>query len=54
MDCSSASEADRVWEWEAGVQCPNDRKPIFFMALPCETVTRAADPSGRRAFHQRI
>jgi hypothetical protein len=33
MDCKSASEADRVCEWGEGVQCPNDRKPIFFTGM---------------------
>ena len=31
MDCRSVSDADRVCDWCEGVQCPNDRKPIFFM-----------------------
>src|SRR3954471_19070374 len=31
IDCSSASEAERVFDCGDGVQCPNDRNPIFFM-----------------------
>ena len=31
MDCKSASAAERVSDWGAGVQWPNERKPIFFM-----------------------
>ena len=31
MDCSRASEADRVRECSEGVQWPNDKKPIRFM-----------------------
>jgi hypothetical protein len=31
MDCSSASAADCVCDCGEGVQCPNERKPIFFM-----------------------
>src|SRR5215207_9065116 len=31
MDWSIASEAERVWDCGDGVQCPNDRNPIFFM-----------------------
>ena len=31
MDCSSVSPAERVCDCEEGVQCPNERKPIFFM-----------------------
>src|SRR6185312_1128067 len=30
IDCSSASDADRVCEPGDDDQCPNDRKPIFF------------------------
>src|SRR5665213_827074 len=30
MDCSNASEADRVCEWGDGVQWPNDKNPMFF------------------------
>jgi hypothetical protein len=25
------SAAERVCDWEEGVQCPNDRNPMFFM-----------------------
>src|SRR4029450_3907984 len=31
MDCSSASEAERVCDCGDGVQWPNDRNPIRFM-----------------------
>ena len=31
MDCRSVSAAERVCDCDEGVQCPNDRKPIFFM-----------------------
>jgi hypothetical protein len=31
MDCRSASAADHVCDCGAGVQYPNERKPIFFM-----------------------
>src|SRR5262245_59739571 len=31
MDCSSVSAAERDCEPAAGVQCPNDRKPMCFM-----------------------
>src|ERR1039457_5074195 len=31
MDCRSASAAERVCDCDEGVQCPNERKPIFFM-----------------------
>jgi hypothetical protein len=31
MDCRSASAAERVCDWEEGVQCPNDRNPMFFI-----------------------
>jgi hypothetical protein len=34
MDCSSASAADRVADCGDGVQCPNERKPMFFMVVP--------------------
>ena len=30
IDCSNASDADRVCEPGDGDQCPNDKKPIFF------------------------
>ena len=38
IDCSSASDADRVCEPGDDDQCPNDRKPIFFTSAS----TRAA------------
>src|ERR1700761_1553014 len=31
IDCSSASDADRVCDPGDADQCPNDRNPIFFM-----------------------
>jgi hypothetical protein len=31
MDCRSVSAAERVCDCGEGVQCPNERKPIFFM-----------------------
>ncbi len=31
MDCSSVSAAERVCDCEEGVQCPNERNPIFFI-----------------------
>src|SRR5206468_5331967 len=33
IDWSSASDAVRTSEWGDGVQCPNDRNPIFFIYL---------------------
>jgi TetR/AcrR family transcriptional repressor of nem operon len=33
MDCRSVSEADWVCDWGEGVQCPKERKPIFFMQV---------------------
>src|SRR5882757_10781606 len=38
IDCSNASDADRVWEPGDDDQCPNDKKPIFFTSAS----TRAA------------
>jgi len=31
MDCRSVSAAERVCDCDEGVQCPNERKPIFLM-----------------------
>jgi hypothetical protein len=31
MDCKSVSAAERVCDCGEGVQCPKERKPIFFM-----------------------
>src|ERR1700689_1633811 len=31
MDCKSASAAERVCDCGEDVQCPNERKPIFFI-----------------------
>ena len=42
IDCSNASDADRVCEPGDDDQCPNDRKPIFF--------TSASTPNARLAF----
>src|SRR5271165_4460710 len=42
IDCSNASDADRVREPGDDDQCPNDRKPIFF--------TSASTPNARLAF----
>lgn len=35
MDWRSASRADRVCDCGEGDQCPNERKPIFFMRRSC-------------------
>src|ERR1700722_20097361 len=44
MDCRSASAAERVCECGEGVQCPNERKPIFFMRLhPADILVVKAD-----------
>src|SRR5271154_6881261 len=44
MDCRSASAAERVCECGEGVQCPNERKPIFFMRLhPADMLVVKAD-----------
>src|ERR1700734_2280831 len=43
IDCSNASDADRVCEPGDDDQCPNERKPIFF--------TSASTPAARAAFH---
>ena len=42
MDCSRASDADRVCEPGDADQCPKDRKPIFFAS--------ASTPDARAAF----
>ena len=31
MDCRRVSAAERVCDCDEGVQCPNERKPTFFM-----------------------
>src|ERR1700734_3159919 len=31
MDCSRASDAERVCDCGEGVQCPNERNPMLFM-----------------------
>jgi hypothetical protein len=36
MDWSSASAAERVCDCGEGVQCPNERKPIFFIRIRVE------------------
>src|SRR4051794_30538206 len=33
MDCSNASDAERVCDCTEGVQCPNERKPIFLLIM---------------------
>jgi hypothetical protein len=39
MDCSNTSAAERACDCDEGVQCPNERNPIFFMGAtyrdPC-------------------
>ncbi len=42
IDCSNASDADRVCEPGDDDQCPNDRKPIFF--------TSTSTPAAQAAF----
>jgi hypothetical protein len=34
MDCSSASEPDRVCEPGLGAQCPKERNPMLFTSVP--------------------
>src|ERR1700694_495878 len=53
MDCRSVSAAERVCDCDEGVQCPNERKPTFFMegtllqsGLACDR--RCAVPSPGR------
>src|SRR6185437_12395704 len=48
MDCSSASAAERVCDRGEGVQCPKERKPIFFMAMPPADVPGPNQPGCRR------
>src|ERR1700728_1906445 len=45
IDCSNASDADRVCEPGDADQCPNDRKPIFFTSVSTRAA-RAAFLSG--------
>src|ERR1700689_4228070 len=42
MDCKSASAAERVCDCGEGVQCPNERNPIFFM--PTQPIPISASP----------
>jgi len=44
MDCSSASDAVRTCESGEGVQCPNERKPIFFMVVSKDKAEETRDP----------
>src|SRR6202046_3194120 len=37
IDCSNASDADRVCEPGDGDPCPNDKKPIFFTSASTRT-----------------
>src|SRR5206468_11768119 len=46
IDCSNASDADRVREPGDDDQCPNDRKPIFFTSASTRA-TRAAFLAGQ-------
>src|SRR5271169_7238912 len=50
MDCSRASEAERVFDWGEAVQCPKERKPIFFIAMPHadDPDAVAEEPTGHR------
>src|SRR4249919_3028197 len=41
IDCSNASDADRVCEPGDDDQCPNDKKPIFFTSASTRTVRAA-------------
>src|SRR5580700_2391027 len=41
IDCSNASDADRVCEPGDDDQCPNDRKPIFFISASTRTAQMA-------------
>src|SRR5271167_4936712 len=41
IDCSNASDADRVCEPGDDDQCPNDRKPIFFTSASTRTARAA-------------
>src|SRR5579864_5316248 len=46
IDCSNASDADRVCEPGDDDQCPNDKKPIFFTSASTRTA-RAAFLAGQ-------
>src|SRR5271170_7596743 len=41
IDCSNASDPDRVAEPGDGDQCPNDKKPIFFTSASTQAVPAA-------------
>src|SRR5215212_469975 len=42
MDCSSASEAERVCEWGDGAQWPKDRNPMCFITPSCPIARKRA------------
>src|SRR5271169_6617211 len=44
IDCSNASDADRVSEPGDDDQCPNDKKPIFFTSASTRTAQTAFLP----------
>src|SRR5208282_5633414 len=48
IDCSSASDADRVREPADDDQCPNDKKPIFFTSASTRPAQAAFLPAERR------
>src|SRR3954454_7416269 len=52
MDCSSASEAERVFECGDGDQWPNDRNPMCFMAPSCRPPQPTAGKGCSRALSQ--
>ena len=51
IDCSRASDADRTCEYGEADQCPNERKPIFFMGeeerLALDLATAGAEEPDR-------
>src|SRR5450631_3352522 len=58
MDCRSVSAAERVRDCDEGVQCPNERNPMFFMqaiyAFPVDLRDGTAlAPSAALAFPRR-
>src|SRR5580704_12162599 len=56
IDCSNASDADRVCEPGDDDQCPNDRKPIFFTSASTRAAQAAflpVEPPGSRRDHGR-
>src|SRR4029450_9646878 len=48
MDCRSVSAAERVRDWGEGDQCPNERKPIFFMRVVYTSLVRDHRAVGHR------